>query len=116
MPAETTPAPESAILAPHELDLAAPMAEQLKPPRLPRCPPVVAVPVSAASPVDAVTGDALITVRSFVSTEGRLLFIADGPGCHKSLLARETEQAAMREGTEYFLRTRKRAGLNWVLR
>jgi len=51
---------------------------------------------------------ALITAREFYSSaERRTMFMADGPPGHVSLLARATAEAAIADGTEYFLRTRR---------
>jgi hypothetical protein len=61
------------------------------------------------------TNTAVITVTELVTQEGQLLFVANGPDNHMSLLARGTREAAAADGLEYFLATRVLRGGRWVL-
>lgn len=59
----------------------------------------------------AVAGAAmpLITIRSYFSeAEKSWMYVASGPDGHSyNMLARYSEEAAMKDGEEYFLRTRE---------
>lgn len=58
----------------------------------------------------------IITVQN-VSSGREPTFVAHGPDGHRWLIARGSEEAALRDGTEYFLATRvlNSDGI-WVLR
>lgn len=63
----------------------------------------------------------MITVRQVVErqpheTEGRILFIADGPDGHEALLARTTPEAAAADGLAYFKATRVEIDGKWTIR
>jgi len=63
------------------------------------------------------TNNTLINVRPAIDS-GLVIYVADGPDGHLSLLARGSEAEAVRDGLEYFLRTREysTASKRWVIR
>ena len=90
----TTPVPAAEILAPHELNLAAPMAEQLRPARL----PLVVVPFDAAAALDYLHGayvlsdeDESAIVEAAAIRYGKLP-AAEQDGSHQWLIDIEVER------------------------
>lgn len=58
----------------------------------------------------------VVEARQLVTADRRIIWMADGPDGHSSLLSRGSKEQAERDGLEYFLRTRERRGGEWVIR
>lgn len=69
--------------------------------------------------IDRVKAEAALrmTARGPVRNhEGHMVYLASGPDGHMDLIARDTEAIALRDGREYFLRTREFVNGSWRLR
>ncbi len=55
-------------------------------------------------------------VRVYRNSAGESCYVANGPDGHLDLLMRLTCEAAIRDGLEYFERTREYKAGRWVLR
>jgi len=57
-----------------------------------------------------------ITARQINHSEYGTMYMADGPDNHLSLLLRGTPEAAIKDGTEYFLESREYVGGRWRIK